>query len=325
MWFLRSKDLALPTAPLTAMPPLERGRHLTAMLHGAPASELWAHMALPLRRVFKSVKGLERFQREVAEAGTELRLLDEHVTRWIRCDLYSRESVFPRVARVLVQWSLSRDGLADGLAVVPHDSPTPTRFDDYRTRATLRLPFDGEWFVFWGGRQLVDNAHATVAAQRFAYDFVMLRDETTHTGDGRDNADHHCFGQTIVAPASGVVVAAEGDVPDNRPGRMNPRQPLGNHVIIDHGGDEYSLLAHLERGSLRVAVGRSVQPGDPLGRCGNSGNSSAPHLHCHLQNTPRFPDSEGLPAQFSSWRADGVDVARGEPSRGQLVSPRPLR
>lgn len=57
-------------------------------------------------------------------------------------------------------------------------------YSDYVTQAALRLPFDGEWFVFWGGRSIEENYHAAVADQRFAYDFLVLEDGVSHTGDG---------------------------------------------------------------------------------------------------------------------------------------------
>ena len=41
------------------------------------------------------------------------------------------------------------------------------------------------------------------------------------------------------------------------------------------------LLAHLQHGSLTVRVGDQVTTGQPLGRVGNSGNTSEPHLHIH--------------------------------------------
>jgi murein DD-endopeptidase MepM/ murein hydrolase activator NlpD len=69
---------------------------------------------------------------------------------------------------------------------------------------------------------------------------------------------------------------------------LNKKQPKGNYVIIDHGNGEYSFLAHLKKGSMVVAVGDSLKSGQFIGLCGNSGNSSEPHLHYHLQNKPIF-------------------------------------
>ena len=96
-------------------------------------------------------------------------------------------------------------------------------------------------------------------------------------------------------------------------------QPAGNHVVIDHGNAEYSVIAHFRKGTVSRKVGDSVQTGDLLGYCGNSGNSTEPHIHYHLQNSPRLGEAEGLPAQFIDYVADGKPVTRGEPVKGQKV------
>ena len=75
--------------------------------------------------------------------------------------------------------------------------------------------------------------------------------------------------------------------------------------MIDHGHGEYSLLAHLRKGSVTVKTGGRVTQGQIIGRCGNSGNTSEPHLHYHPQNSGKFGNSEGLPAQFVNYVADG--------------------
>ena len=102
---------------------------------------------------------------------------------------------------------------------------------------------------------------------------------------------------------------------------MNPAQPAGNHVVIDHGNGEYSLLAHFRRGTVTVHAGDRVKAGELLGHCGNSGNSSEPHLHIHLQNASKFGSGEGLPMQFRDYCANGKPVATGEPRKGQTIGP----
>ena len=101
---------------------------------------------------------------------------------------------------------------------------------------------------------------------------------------------------------------------------MNPKQPMGNHVIIDHGNSEYSFLAHFKQGSLSVQKGDTVTLGQIIGLCGNSGNSSEAHIHYHLQNTAVFGSGEGLPAQFTNYLQDGELVQRGELEQGQSIS-----
>lgn len=195
--------------------------------------------------------------------------------------------------------------------------------DDYETRTTLRLPFDGEWWVFWGGRSREENYHRASALQRYAYDFVVRRDGSTHRGDGSRNQDYWCQGEPVLAPAAGTVVVAEDGVSENVPGEMNADEKLGNHVVIDHGNGEFSLFAHLQTGSVAVATGEAVEPGTPVGTCGNSGNSSEPHLHYQLQSGPDFFTSKSVPAPFHDYLADGEPVEAGEPRRGQAVAPVP--
>lgn len=119
------------------------------------------------------------------------------------------------------------------------------------------------------------------------------------------------------------MAEATDGLSDNKPGVMDRDHPTGNHVILDHGNGEFSFLAHLKQGSVAVKVGDRVKPGDKLGLCGNSGNTSEPHLHYHLQTTAKFGAGEGLPAQFLNYIADGKEVARGEPVQGQTIRNRP--
>jgi murein DD-endopeptidase MepM/ murein hydrolase activator NlpD len=73
---------------------------------------------------------------------------------------------------------------------------------------------------------------------------------------------------------------------------------------------------------VAVKKGEAVKAGDLLGRCGNSGNSSEPHLHYHLQDSGEFGRGRGLLAPFRTYRADGKDMDKGEPVKGQTIEPR---
>lgn len=215
------------------------------------------------------------------------------------------------------------DGRIGTLAVRP-DATTeaPSKYLDYQAKARFELPFRGEWLVFWGGRTLGENYHAVTRAQRFAHDIVMVKDGRTHAGDGKALTDYYCYGQPILAPSSGVVVTAVDSLPDQAIGSRDPAHAAGNHVVIDHGNGEFSLLAHLQPGALKVKVGGKVKAGDILGLAGNSGNTSEPHLHVHLMNGPSMDDADGLPMPFSDYVVDGKVVERGEIKRFQLVKRR---
>lgn len=299
---------------------LEHGRIYTQWFYENELEKLYAKFSQPMEDAL-SLNGLRSFRKDVEDQmGTETDMLDEFVGPLKNYRVYERIAQFDRYnGPVQIQWTLDASQLIYGFFVRPVPQESPSRYLDYQTKIQLHLPFRGAWYVYWGGRSVRDNYHAAYQDQRFAYDFLMIKNGSTHTGDGTKNEHYHCFDKPIIAPAAGTVVVAVDTIPDNIPGTMNPLQPLGNHVIIDHGDNEFSFLAHLEEGSVAVTRGDIVQAGQLIGRCGNSGNSSEPHVHYHLQNTEVFSKGEGLPAPFRSYLADGNAMNRGEPTRGQMV------
>jgi murein DD-endopeptidase MepM/ murein hydrolase activator NlpD len=82
-----------------------------------------------------------------------------------------------------------------------------------------------------------------------------------------------------------------------------PRRIVGNHVVLDLGQGTYALYAHVQRGSLEVRAGDRVVAGQVLGRCGNSGNSTQPHVHFQLMDGPDMDTARGVPFR---WRGVGV-------------------
>jgi murein DD-endopeptidase MepM/ murein hydrolase activator NlpD len=189
----------------------------------------------------------------------------------------------------------------------------------YRQHTRVRLPFDGTWWVFWGGRTERENYHVIAPDQRHAWDILVWRNGGTHHGNGKRLIDYWAFGRPILAPAPARVIEAVDGLPDNVPGHMDPRHPAGNHVVLDLGNGEYALIAHLRHGSVAVKAGDRVRTGQRLGRCGNSGNTSEPHVHFHVQDGPTLFRAKGLPVEFSDYVADGRRVAHGIPVQGQFV------
>ncbi len=300
---------------------LEEGRRLTALFYAGDTDPVWKQMSAQMQSALGNAPALEAFAGQVeTQLGKEGKILDETVMQVPGFEVYLRTAQFEKVDGLIhVQWAFDSEGRVGGFFVKPVQKEAHTEYLSYETRTALRLPFDGPWFVFWGGRTIKENYHAVAKDQRFAYDFVQTKAGTSHSGDGRSNDQYHCWEKPIRAPGSGTVVAAVDGIDDNEPGTMNPSQPVGNHVILDHGNGEYSFLAHLKKGTVKVETGNRVASGDLLGLCGNSGNSSEPHLHYHLQTTAEFGRGEGLPAQFGSYLADGEIVSGGEPVRGQTI------
>jgi murein DD-endopeptidase MepM/ murein hydrolase activator NlpD len=81
--------------------------------------------------------------------------------------------------------------------------------------------------------------------------------------------------------------------------------------VVDIGGGRFAYYAHLQPGSLAVAVGDRVRPGQLLGLLGNSGNTDFPHLHFHVMNSPAPLGSDGLPFEFDSFTSPGT-IANGD-------------
>ena len=193
--------------------------------------------------------------------------------------------------------ALDAEGKIAGLRVAA--PPSEKAKNTSRNRTKLILPFKGEWFVVWGGDAVEQNYHRDAPNQRFAFDILKTdAGGATHKGDGTKNEDYYAFGQEIVAPAAGTVVYAVDGVHDNKPGEMNRMFVPGNIVIIKHSDGEYSLFAHFKQNSVRVKVGDKVTPGQTIGLCGNSGNSSEPHLHFQVQNTAFFEDEASMKVFF---------------------------
>lgn len=300
---------------------LERGRQHSEHFIKNELDAIWKNFSSQMKAAFGQPEKLAEFRRLVRhQLGEEDKIIAERAGQVGERRIYRRISRFEKVASpILTHWAFDAEGAVIEFVIRPFPRATPSKFLDYRTKSDLRLPFDGEWWVFWGGRTIDENYHAATVDQRFAYDLVIRREGSTHRGDGARNEDYYCFGKRIKAPASGRVATVVDGIEDNLPGEMNPWQPAGNHVVIDHGNGEFSFFAHLQKGTVAVSVGQEIQQGTLLGLCGNSGNSSEPHLHYHLQSTPRILDGEGLPAQFQDYEANGQAVPRGEPKRGQTI------
>ena len=103
---------------------------------------------------------------------------------------------------------------------------------------------------------------------------------------GKANEDYLGYGKEIVAPANGTVVEVIDGIRENYPGVRNVYAQIGNAIIIQHSSKEYSVLAFLKQGSIRVKVGDRITRGQVIAQYGSSGNATEPSLHFHLQDSP---------------------------------------
>lgn len=200
----------------------------------------------------------------------------------------------------------------------------------------LALPFTGRWLVQNSPAARVPSHGTTLFGTSHAIDFVPVGEDgrsaprTLRSVFGTERPESFIgFGRPILAPASGEVVSVLDGESDHvarrsviallgyalsQPSRVRRGASAiaGNHVVIRVGG-ALVLLAHLRRGSIRVCPGQRVTAGDVLGECGNSGNSTEPHVH--VQASESFGrKARGIPLVFTS--AAG---ARRVPENGEIV------
>ena len=124
------------------------------------------------------------------------------------------------------------------------------------------------------------------------------------------------YGMPVLSPVTGVVTRLKNHIPDQAIGAIDQEHPFGNHVWLQwqtHDGPVEALLAHLRPGSILVRPGDRVRAGQQLGAVGNSGNSSEPHLHLHVQR--KAPANGPLEADPVPISFEGI----GLPYRNMLV------
>jgi hypothetical protein len=198
----------------------------------------------------------------------------------------------------------------------------------------LAYPFTGRWLTRNSPARRVPSHGTHLMGTTYAIDFIAV-DERGRSAPWSWRAavateppgSFVGFGAPILAPCSGLVVIAHDGEPDHEARRSQltllpyllgqrgrarggPPALAGNHVVIATGaGGPYVLLAHLRRGSVRVVEGDQVREGDVLGACGNTGNSTQPHVHVQATDSTSWDHARGLPIAF---RATGAPTLPGE-------------
>ncbi len=185
------------------------------------------------------------------------------------------------------------------------------------TPVELTFPLmGGEYYVLQGGNSPITNPfHRGAPSGRFAVDLVKLN----RLGNRARRlipvqlSDYEIFGDVVYSPCGGTVVRARDGLPDNHPPQADAENTEGNHVVLQCQGVEL-LIAHMMPGSVLPRDGDRVRRGRPLGRVGNSGNSSEPHLH--LQANRPVAGGTALTGEAVPMRFDGRFL-----SMNDVVSP----
>ncbi|MFD4263562.1 M23 family metallopeptidase [Streptomyces sp. NPDC058534] len=188
-------------------------------------------------------------------------------------------------------------------------------------------PVTGRWSALNSPADRTPSHGVHAYGQTFAIDLVAEPKPGARPGFrvlwplARRNRDFPAFGAPLLAVADGTVVRVSDTQRDHLSRNSLPallylmilegsvrelggvRRIVGNHVVVDLGDDTHALYAHVQRGSPAVREGDRVTAGQVLGRCGNSGNSTEPHVHFQLMDGPDPDTARGIPF---TWRGIGV-------------------
>jgi hypothetical protein len=195
----------------------------------------------------------------------------------------------------------------------------------YMPKTNLYLPLKGKLIVWDGhdfyshhrrfpiGLPWLQEKGIIANSNRYAYDFVVIDTlGEMYNNDPFQKENWYVFGKPVYAPGSGKVVELQNYIPDNAysgktvkyptiPADMDPLG-MGNYVMIDHGNGEYSVILHMEKGSVRVKVNELVTAGQQIGTVGFSGDAIFPHVHYTVMNGPKEQVCEGIPSYFNKYK-----------------------
>ncbi|MEU8604761.1 M23 family metallopeptidase [Streptomyces parvulus] len=188
-------------------------------------------------------------------------------------------------------------------------------------------PVSGRWSALNSPADRTPSHGIHAYGQTFAIDLVAEPGPGARPGFrvlwplARRNRDFPAFGAPLLAVADATVVRARDTQRDHLSRTSLPallylmvlegsvrelagvRRVIGNHVVLDLGDGTHALYAHVRRGSLAVREGDRVAAGQVLAHCGNSGNSTEPHVHFQLMDGPDPDTARGVPF---TWRGIGV-------------------
>jgi len=179
------------------------------------------------------------------------------------------------------------------LKLVSADFPYTPAHEQEIAPYRFRFPFDsatGPW-------TLTGEHHVAARSQRFAYDMTLIKNGRSYKGDKRANASYFAYGQEIHSPASGTVIEIENNEPEVAPGEANAAA-RGNYVLIEVQKGLYLYATHLIPGSLSVKPGQEITEGQLLGKVGNSGHSTEPHLHIEIFDSLPRAKADAFPFYF---------------------------
>jgi len=195
----------------------------------------------------------------------------------------------------------------------------------YIAKNEYYLPLKGKIIVWDGHDFYSDNRREPIDAKdgktnvisknsnRYAYDLMSIdASGSMYRGSPYDKQNWYVFGKPVYVPSDGKVIEVKNNIPDNDFNGKSIQSPklapnadpkgMGNYIVIDHGNGEYSVMQHMEQGSIRARVGQKVKAGDQIGTVGFSGNATYPRLHYTVINSSRQLAAEGIPSYFNDYK-----------------------
>jgi hypothetical protein len=190
----------------------------------------------------------------------------------------------------------------------------------FQSSVEYDFPLHGTWYI--GASGTLHSHHRWAAMEEFALDILQLAERSkSYKTTGLTSQDYFAFGQDVIAVADGTVVEAvdkyadddaklkqENETYDQYDQRIqseqmqalaqDPYTVAGNYIVIKHNDSEYSMYAHLKKGSVKIKKGDVLKRGQVIARVGNTGSSTEPHLHFQLQDGSDPLRSRALPVRF---------------------------
>lgn len=198
---------------------------------------------------------------------------------------------------------------------------TVAPLDIVRKLPAIGAPLSGKGWVAVNGCCEITGVHRSAGlavngtiyfAQRFAIDWMRLDEAGRFVhGDASNVHSYPDYGADVLAVADGTVVDTMNTLEDQKPGTLPDPKTItmenvdGNHVILDLGDGVFALYAHLQAGSVKVAKGDHVKRGQILATLGNTGNTSGPHLHFQLMESPSALGANGIPYVIDTFALAG--------------------
>lgn len=183
--------------------------------------------------------------------------------------------------------------------------PVMTTYPSTEESYIIELPVRGTWQAGHAGESQIVNYHSAIDAQKYAMDIVKVNtDRQFFKNAGTEIKDFFSLGEPVYSPVDGTIVQAVDSLSNAEISfeSSNTENPAGNHLVIEFESSRYLFLAHLDSASVQVQAGDTVHAGMLIANVGNSGNTSWPHLHLHIQDKPDLGNESavGYPYRFDS-------------------------